>query len=551
MAINVPTPPRGEPVALRGACLYFTSWKYVRPGGFRWVNRGTLTPTHGPEGFGLWGGDGERAARYEGVDLPRGIRLEAQRPSALQPLPPSIAGTANTLIHDGARYRLWYEVKAGADPEPGSSKHLLTEGHNLHLALAESADGRTWDVPDLGLYECHGSRRNNVVFRGDLGGSARGFHGGSVFLDPSSAAERYKLIYLGCLTEAEWNAFAAKYPADVDAMAHRGVHAGQPLDVGLCGAVSPDGRHWTTLPEPLAIHHCDTQNTCYYDLDRREYVAYVRSWQVDEQAAATVGTMKPHWAVGRRSIGRAYSRDYRHFSRPEIAIAPGADLAPSHLWYTNAKTTLPGAPDQHVMFPWRWELEADGGDTWLFSSADGVAWAPVPGGPVLTRGAPGSPTGGYIVARPGLVALPDDQWALPYRAHPIPHKYPGRNVARRQGLYPGVPDEDGLALWPRGRLVALVADGAGEFATVGFVPPAARLRVNASLAPAGELRVGVHRLRVGDIAGRGLDDCDELAGDGLALPVTWGGETDLRHEGAPIMLRFRLRQARLFGVEFY
>jgi len=39
--------------------------------------------------------------------------------------------------------------------------------------------------------------------------------------------------------------------------------------------------------------------------------------------------------------------------------------------------------------------------------------------------------------------------------------------------------------------------------------------------------------------------------DGLAMPVTWRGESSLEHEGAPVILRFQLRQTRLFGIEFH
>lgn len=95
--------------------------------------------------------------------------------------------------------------------------------------------------------------------------------------------------------------------------------------------------------------------------------------------------------VGRRSIGRVVSRDFRHFSKPEIVVGTGADMLPSHVFYTNAKTALPGCPDNHVMFPWVWELENDGGAVWLLSSPDGWTWSRVPGGPILSPGRWGEP----------------------------------------------------------------------------------------------------------------------------------------------------------------
>src|SRR5512139_1771726 len=98
---------------------------------------------------------------------------------------------------------------------------------------------------------------------------------------------------------------------------------------GFFVAVSPDGLHWRSLAEPLMIQHADTQNTCYYDVDRKLYVAYVRAWQVNERIADDQPANSTSWiTVGRRSIGRAVSRDFRHFGPPEVVVATGADMSP-------------------------------------------------------------------------------------------------------------------------------------------------------------------------------------------------------------------------------
>lgn len=543
--------PFGEPVRLTGSALYFTSWKYVRQGSFRYERSGTpTTAAIDPMAAALLTGDGPQPAPYRETDMPRGIRLRAQKAQRV-PIEGGQLGFHPTVLYDRGMYRAWYGVDPSPDPEPGSTKDRILYTRNTHVAYAESSDGFHWQKPDLGLYEYGGSRANNIVLRNDLHGSERGWHGGSVFIDPTSAKERYKMVYQGGITDQEWAAFEKKYPGQINPTARRQPFAGYRLVSALFGSVSADGIHWENLPEPFLVDHCDTQNTCCYDVDRQIYVAYVRTWQVNRQAPGFAASFADSWIeVGRRSIGRAVSTDFRHFSRPEVLIATGADMAPNHLWYANCKTTLPGCVDNHVMFPWRWEMASDDGDCFLFSSADGWAWSQVPGGQVVERGVPGEADGGYVVCSPHLVELGGDRWALPVHAWPIPHKYPGRDLSTRTGLFPGVPESIGYATWPKGRLVAIECGDAGFFATVGIVPPSDKMRLNASIRPAGHIKVSAGILGAGPIAGRGFEDADPLTGDGLHMPVTWRGEEGLNHGGAPVVLRFQLRHAKLFGLEF-
>jgi len=553
-AAQEPAPPAaaryyGEPVELKSNFIYFTSWKYVRQGSFAWRVEEDPAMSEAEKAQGAWlQGDSPRPARFETIDMPRGVRLVTQKARKV----PFEPGQMAALVYDEGKYKTWYTMGACPEPEAFSSKDKIMPGYNSHIAYAESADGVKWDIPKLGLFEYAGNRDNNIVFRGDLNGSVRGFHGGTVFVDPSSTTERYKMLYLGIITDEEWAAFEAKYPGEADTMARRPDVGGFRCVVAVFGAVSPDGLHWESLPEPLMIQHADTQNTCYYDADFGQYVAYVRAWQVNPKAPGTESTGIDSWiAVGRRSIGRSFSKDFRHFTPPEIVMSTGADMAPSHLYYTNGKTTLPGIPDNHVMFPWLWELENDGGAVELLSSADGMFWARVPGGPVVDMGAPGEPDGGYIVCSGNLLEYPGDKWGIPYGGNPIPHKYPGRDIAKRKGLFPGVPGVSGLATWPKGRLVALQCDEEGGLATVAVVPRGDHIRLNASVKPTGYIKVAVRVQGQGDDPARSFDACDRLVGDGLAMPVTWKGQDTLNHNGAPVILRFEMRQAKLFGVEFY
>ncbi len=78
------------------------------------------------------------------------------------------------------------------------------------------------------------------------------------------------------------------------------------------------------------------------------------------------------------------------------------------------------------------------------------------------------------------------------------------------------------------------------------------LRLNASIHPTGSIRVAVRKFGTGeDLPGRTFEDADRLLGDNPTMPVTWKGEDSLNHEGEGVILRFRMKQARLFGIEFY
>jgi len=217
-------------------------------------------------------------------------------------------------------------------------------------------------------------------------------------------------------------------------------------------------------------------------------------------------------------------------------------MPPSDLIYTNSYTTIPGAPDHHLMFPAIWHAAAD--DTtsiMLASSHDGKLWHFVPGGPVLETAPFGEWDGGCVFANVNLIELPDGAFALPYTGYIFPHKYP-----RGQLKY-----ATGYALWPKGRLVALEAQDIGEFTTAQFFPPGRKMRINADVHRAGSIIVEVADQGYKTIEGRSFADCVPVIGDQFRTIVAWKNGDDLNHaDGGAIMLRFKLDRAKLFGLEF-
>ncbi len=497
------------PYKLPSDIIYFHDWRYVNFGSYGWVDADN-------KGYALFGLDPVPPLRYIWHDIPHGVELEAKPAQKHQPfLTPEQTDeiflfAGNVLLHDDGRYRLFYDC--------WPKEHIQSPdmGNCNYMRYAESDNGLDWRFPSLGHYERNGSKANNCVYGPPVCGE-RGYHGGCVFKDPSApSAERYKAFYLGHGPKPDQReAFLRVRPNDVDPSG----------DWALYGAVSPDGLYFTPIPEPLVLVNSDTQNCCEYDPVLGRYVAYVRSW-----------------FFYRRSIGRMETTDFRRFPVHEEVFWPGLSKRPSDLWYTSGKTKMPGTVDYHLMFPMRWAVSEDKFDFYLASSPDNVIWNMVSDGPVCTTGDPGDWDGGIVGPGNGLVNLPGDRTGLLITGSKVPHKHP-----RRPPL-----GAISWATWPKGRLVALKAREEGSFATLPIIFTGRTVRLNFKTAMTGYVKVEVVGPENGKVLpGRSFDDCDHLCGNHLDQTVTWKGESTLNlPDGAQAVLRFKLRSAELYSVEF-
>lgn len=503
------------PYRLLSNVVYFHDWRYVSPGGYAWLGpKGERIPMMGPGKV--------PDMHYEYRDIPLGVHLEAQPATKGEPVL-TAASTRDvclfggSLINEGGVYRLWYENWLREDFEKGMA------GSFNALRYAESTDGIRWKLPRVGRKKFRGDRNHNVVYGATMT-PVTGFHGGSVFKDASAPKrERYKAFHLGMISARTFAAYHKKRPNDIDPMVERDVHR-RKMGCALYGAVSPDGIQWKAVRGPLLVQNSDTHNTCAYDPALGKYVGYIRTWYFD-----------------RRTIGRTVSDDFRRFSFPEEIFWPDATQAPYDTWYANGKTTMPGAPDYHIMFPMRWRLITDHFEFHLAASPDNVVWGFVPGGPVCRPGEPGEWDAGVVGPGCGMVELPGDRIGILYGGTPIPHKYPRR------------PPLGGLAWawWPKGRLVALRAPEVGSFALYPLQSNGRTAHLNFRTNLTGYVQVEARDEQGEVLPRRSFGDCDSLVGDHLDRVVTWRGRSDLGHsEGQPVKLRFRMRNADLFSVAF-
>ncbi len=511
----------GEPYELAGRRMVFTSWYYVRPGGYAWVDAQGRGVTASGAKLGPWEAHFRRAD-----DTPWGIRLVVEKPQRLGPIVPperpweAMGLSLAMVLHEGSRWRAW-----------GSCQDA--EGRRLKCYL-ESDDGKNWKRPALGLVEYAGSTQNNLL---PVAPS-------SVFIDPQApAAERYKGCSDAQISMAEFRRFIAKHP-------HRWEHRALRRDAGwvsaLVGYVSADGLKWFPQEEPFTIEHSDTQVVAGYCAARKKYMIFTRNYFVgprsprapeDPWNMSWLGDMR---GAGRRAIGYTESDRFGDFPLSQVILVPRPEWGPSALLYTNAYTTVPGAPDQHLLFPTVWDTTVDA--TWLAAAAshDGRVWQWI-GERLMDTGLFGQFDGGSIFWHPNLLELPSGDFALPYTGYAFPHKYPRGAWSYRPGY----------ALWPKGRLAGIAADELGEFSTVSFFPPGRKLRLNATTRRAGSVRVAVTRRDGQFLPGRSFDDALPIVGDQVSAPVRWKAADDLgAKEGEAVCLRFRLDRATLYTLDF-
>jgi hypothetical protein len=505
-----------EPYQLSGKRLVFTNWFYVRTGHFHWVD---------DEGKNVFTSKtaelDETQAHFIPFDYPYGIRLFAEPAQREIPNIPTEKPWDKwgirpaMLIHEDGRFRLWGSCNSD----------------NLHSRACyfESKDGIFWEKPNLGLVEYKGSFENNLLKSGA---------GSSLFVDTHAPpGERYKAMWHDRIPFEEFE----KYQ-DTREWSYYALELDAPLVHVLKGAYSPDGFHWTILEDPIAFEHADTQSLGYYDEKLGKYVIYTRSHMVGSRAPGIPYPEKKfHQRISRRAVGRMESETFLEFPLSEIIIETESDMHPADQFYTNCYTTIPGAPDHHLMFPTLYNYGDDDTDVLLYSSYNGKNWHKVPGPPVLADQPFGQTDGGCFFASPNLVERSNGDWIMPYVGYNVPHKYP-------RGAYRFEP---GLLVWPKGRLVGIEAQEIGEFATVAFLLPGEKLKINALTQRAGYIRIELVEFDGKPVDGFSFEESDPIIGNHYWTVVSWGGKEKLDLKtGTPIWFRFRIKMAKIYGLEF-
>ena len=459
-------------------------------------------------GYGVaWGGV------VTSWEMPHGVRLTAHPPRIdATPLVTTdrpwetFINVYCTLFKDEGRFRLYYEPHY--HPEQTQAEDL-----KAMLAYAESTDGVNWTKPEIGAVSFLGSKVNNLVF-GLEPALGRGAHGGTVFKDPNAPAdERYKLVHMG---------------------RENGV-------LGVFGAISPDGLHWTAIRQPvLTDYMSDTQTVVRFDSAKGRYIGFFRGWR---------GLSHGKWH-GRRTIAYAETEDFRNWPRPQEIVAPDTLDTPDADIYTNGYTPWPDTTDAHLMFPAFYQRSKDVLEVHLMTSRDSAGgWQRPSRQPVVPAGEPGSGWEGGVYAGCGLVALRPGEWSLPlgpqWHTHNQEHFAEGRQAISPHRGYIC------RAIWREDGFTSLEAETQGGCTTVPLTFTGSSLALNVWTRFGGEIGVELAEASGQTVPGRSFAECDPISGDRPQHIVTWGGQSDVSAwQSKPMRLRFRLRRARLHAFQF-
>ncbi|MEO6003698.1 MAG: hypothetical protein ABIZ04_27240 [Opitutus sp.] len=396
-----------------------------------------------------------------------------------------------------------------------------------YACYAESKDGIHWTRPELGLFEFHGSKQNNIVWSGPQ------LDNFTPFKDTNPDCpkeERYKAMVAG--------------PG------------------GLFALKSTDGLHWSTLSEQPVITRgkFDTQNNAFWDPLRNTYWCYIRDFHGPDGKPTT------DTKTGVRDILVTTSADFRTWSEPERLTYVNS---PDEALYINVVQPYFRAPHLFVGFPARY-VDRTYSPAALRSLPDPahrqrrMLFSPRYG-TVLTDGLFMSSRDGRTFSRSneafvgpgpqrrdnwvygdgfvglGLLETPaedptaepelslyihDDHWKGPTRLR--------RYTLRMDGF------------------MSLHATGTpGEFVSKPVTFKGRTLTVNFATSAAGSIKVELLGANDRPLPGFSVNDCDELFGDSIDRTVTWADRSDVSAlAGQPIRFRVVMRDADLYSMKF-
>ncbi len=420
-----------------------------------------------------------------------------------------------TIMFDGETYHMYYHAWG------------QNTGVSLSIAYMRSKDGIHWESPNLGLYECQGSRDNNIVmwnFQDVLS------HDLNPFVDKNPNAkpeEKFKAI---------------------------GYFHGSP-NIGLYAFSSDDAIHWKPMSDkPVFTGWAfDTQNVAFWSEMEGKYILYFR-----------------HFRDGFRVIRRAVSDDFLNWREDgEITFPEGQGPTMEAQFYTNQIQPYYRNPNLYIGFParyvdrgktfstellpeWEWRQKSIGIEQRIGTTVTDTVFISSRDGKHFTQG-------NDAFVRPGLRTKHNWFYGDNYLAW---------GLIETDSLNDDSPRE--LSIWSvesyqtdndsRLRRYTLRIDGfcslhaksrAGTVTTKPLIFDGKELSLNAATSAAGTIHVEVCDKNGKAIPGFSAEECDVIYGDSLDRRVSWKGSRDVASlVGKPVVLKFYLKEADVYSLVF-
>lgn len=409
------------------------------------------------------------------------------------------------------KVKIWYDYFKPKSADPYD--------HDRHVAYAESTDGINFSKPQIGLYEINGSKENNVVIPGVIGGS-------SVWIDPNA------------LPKDRFKTQAKVYPSGKLFM-----HS------------SPDGIHWKLYADinPQGPH--DTQTIIFWDKKLQNYLLYGRYFLenngIKERGVRRAFIDNNFTEI--HNIGLAIWPDIKDKSKYSDIMGVGNSVD-----YYGA-TVFP-YEDIYIMLAqafWHWlpntvyqgTDEPGMRDVRLAVSRNSIDFKRIGNRkPFLTPGPLGRFDSKQIWALPNPVIMGDEIWIY----------YCGLNWDRAGRVDPKSEDGKKEAAISRAvlRLDGFVSvdapySGKGEIVTKPIKFTGEILEINANTGAGGAIRVEIIDRDGNPIPGFTKEECEWIVGNSVRHHVKWQGKKELKSlNGEVVRLRFLMRDCELYAFQF-
>ena len=438
------------------------------------------------------------------------------------------AGLWASLIHDGARFHLWYDAYAW-DEHAGN---IRQDTHCFCYAVSE--DGVRFEKPALGLFEVAGSRANNVVMRGV---------NGPVFLDSHGPPERrYRALM---------EVHPKRGPENWEQT--RGVAHQAPWMF-----YSPDGIHWRRPEHSFVKRWLGATQSVVWDDRIGRWVFYLRAHHPRKSGSHRCFCRAE---VGADRLDRMLVLPKR--PAPEGRLHPLTDELPLVLdvdeqdpigaqFYVSNVFKYPGAQDVYVALPSVWYDRRQGEasdkiEVQILFSRDGIDWKRPDRTPIISPGVTGSETAGQIYVIPNPVLVGEELWVY-YMGFVEDHFAAKRGEPIRKGS-----GRLSRAIWLRDRFRGLktVGRGVGELVTRPFRFQGECLCLNLDAAAAGQARVAIKAADGTPLPGYTLEEARPVYGNGTSLTASWAHGTCVKTlAGQPVRLHLELQACTVYAFGF-